>query len=102
MMRALRHVERRKLLEEVNRLDKVLPCVEINNITELNDTILACAILVTEKLEKRRNSSQRENQEPEWKERLRRKVENLKGDLSRIVECRKRACEDGMRRREEI
>ena len=99
MMRALRHVERRKLLDEVNRLDKVLPCVEINNITELNDTILACAILVTEKLEKRRNSSQRENQEPEWKERLRRKVENLKGDLSRIVECRKRACEDGMRRR---
>lgn len=97
-MRALRHVERRKLMDEVHRLDKVLPHVEINNITELNDTIMACAILVTEKFESR-SSGRQGNQEPGWKERLRRKVENLKGDLSRIVESRKRPCEDGMRKR---
>ena len=96
-LRSLKHVEK-KLMEEVTKLDRVLPKVEIRNITELNDTILACAIIVTEKFETQKSKRQ-SNQEPGWKERLRRKVENLRGDVSRVVECRKRTCEDGMRKR---
>ena len=41
-MKALKHVERKKLIEAVRRLDKVLPDVEIKDITELNDTIRVC------------------------------------------------------------
>ena len=64
----------------------------------MNDAILACAIIVTEKFETQK-SKRHGNQELGWKERLRRKVENLKGDVSRVVEFRKRTCEDGMRKR---
>ena len=35
---------------EVHHLDKVLPNVEIKDITELNDTFLAYTLIATEKL----------------------------------------------------
>ena len=74
-------------MEEAHRLDKVLLKIEIKNITELNNTILACKPFVTEKYFRATcNGNQRANQQAGWKKR---KVERLKGDVCRIVECRK-------------
>ena len=42
---------KKKLMEEVTKLDRVLPKVETRDITKLNDTILACAIIVTKNFE---------------------------------------------------
>ena len=74
----------------------MLPNVEIKDITELNDTFLAYALIVTEKLN---IAICYGNQQPGWKERLLRKVERLKVDMSQIFQCRKRPCEDGIRKR---
>ena len=49
-LRALRHNKRSKIMAEVKRLDNVVDCVKIDSITEMNDTIMACATLPTEKL----------------------------------------------------
>ena len=57
-LKALRHVERNKIMEEVHLLDKVLPNMEIKDISKLNDTILACA---------KWNGNQLANQQPGWK-----------------------------------
>ena len=46
-LNALKHVEKKKFMFEAHRLDKVLPNTNINDITELNDTILAHAIIAT-------------------------------------------------------
>lgn len=97
-LRALRHIERGKIMQEVKQIDKVLDCVEINNITELNDTIMACAKIVTDKIcktgERRQNSNV-----PAWKERLQHKLEGIRADLSRVVEARGRDYDDPMRKR---
>lgn len=42
-------------MEEVNGLDRMLDCVEINNVTEFNDTLSACAVLVAGKPCKRKS-----------------------------------------------
>ena len=48
-MKALKRAKRKKLIEEVHHLDKVLPNVEIKDITKLSDTTLTCAHIVEEK-----------------------------------------------------
>jgi hypothetical protein len=63
-LKALRNIDRHKIREEVKRLDKVLDCVATNDITEVNDTILACASIVTERLSKNTNKERPTNAEP--------------------------------------
>lgn len=98
---ALRHIERAKIMTEVNRIDKVLPHVQTNDITEVNDTIMACAILITDKLCPVTNGrdGQQRSKTPAWKERLQRKVKAIQKDLSRVILSRGRPCDDGMRKR---
>ena len=97
-LRALRHIEREKIIKEVKQIDKVLDCVEINDITELNDTIMACAKIITEKF--CRSGEQRQTRgDPAWKVRLQQKLEVIRSDLSKVVECRGRDYDDPMRTR---
>ena len=63
---------------EVHHLDKVLPNVEIKDITELNDTFLAYTLIATEKLN---IAICYGNQQPGRKERLLRKIKKLKVDM---------------------
>ena len=97
-LKTIRHIERAKIMEEVRKIDRVLDCVEIRDITELNDTILACAKIVTEKIcgngEKRRTSSV-----PGWKVRMQWKLEEIRSDLSKVMECKTRDYNDAMRTR---
>ena len=97
-LRALRHIERGKIIEEVKKIDKVLDCVEIRDVTELNDTIMACAKIVTEKI--CGNGERRQTRgPPAWKVRLQQKLEDIRSDLSKVVECRGRDFDDPMRMR---
>ena len=48
-LKVLRHIERKKLIEEVHHLDKVLLSMQVKNITELDDTILRCGLIVKQK-----------------------------------------------------
>lgn len=49
-MRAPRDIDRRTIMVELNRMDKALKFkyIAFKDITELNDTMLACARIVTE------------------------------------------------------
>ena len=96
-LRALRHIERAKIMAEVKRLDKVLDCVETRTITELNDTILACAHIITERLNPEKEDRGVPRHEPEWKVRLQRKEQEIRKDLSKVVESKGRNVEDPMR-----
>ena len=64
-LKALRRVKKEKLMEKVHCFDKVLPKAENKNITKPNDTILECALMVTDKVSRAKlNGSQRANQQP--------------------------------------
>jgi hypothetical protein len=95
-LKPLRQVERKVLMNEVRRMDSVLDCVETKDITELNDTILACAAIVSEKVSKNGDVSKKVP-EPAWKIRLQRKVKMLGQDISRVTECKNRDYDDPMR-----
>jgi len=81
---ALRHIEKVKLLQAVRQINEVLDCVEINNITELNDTIIVCAIIVTKQV-----CNNKERRKPNnvsaWKVRLQKKSRKIRSDLSKVV-----------------
>ena len=47
---SLRNIERRTLKTEANKINKILPYISTNNITELNDLIYAGAKLVCGKI----------------------------------------------------
>ena len=98
-IKPMRSVDRSKLREEVKRLDRVLDCVQTSNITEINDTILACANIVQMRMNKNDNTVRRNgnNSEPAWKRRLQQKVTDIGKDLDKLRECRRRDFGDPMR-----
>ena len=79
---ALRGVERRRLIDIVNRVDVVLGKVKVADITELNDLIYCGAALVTEIIGVKSKATERK--EPYWKRRLENQLNVLNKDLSRI------------------
>ena len=91
----LRTVERRELMTEVRKMNNALPHVEIGTITELNDTIRACAEIITEKL--RPSKARKSPSTPWWKRRLQGKLAETRKELSRVVECEKRDWNDPFR-----
>ena len=93
---AMRHIESYKIKREAAAVNRVMKYVSVNDITELNDTIMAGAMLVTRKLTK--NSDQARKQLPAWKHRLQQKVLRLKGELSRLAESRNRDFGDPWRK----
>jgi hypothetical protein len=97
-LRPLRHVERNKILSEVGQINKAIDCIEINNITELNNTILACAKVITKKMT-RKGGQRQFKSEPAWRTRLQMKMKNIRSDLSKVVESRGRDYDDPMRMR---
>ena len=92
----LRAVERRVLMAEVRRINYALPYVEISTITEMNDTIRACAEIVTEKV--RPCSTRKSTSTPWWQKRLNRKLAETRKGLSRVVEAEKRNWNDPFKR----
>ena len=90
-----RHIDKRKIMIEVKKINDVIEHVPIDNITELNDTFYACAAMVTRKLAK--NWKQKEEQP--WKRRLKTKVHEIQQDLSRVIEAKNIKYNDRLRRK---
>lgn len=93
----IRHIDKKKIIEELEKINQVVEHLQIRNITELNDTFYASAAIVTQKLVKNRT----DKVEPPWKIRLKKKVEEIQKDLSRIKEAMNRRYNDRMRRKTE-
>ena len=93
-LKSLRNVENGKIMKEVRKVNKALECVEVKDITEVNNTIWACANLITEKV----SPAQEKNRTPWWKRRLERKVKEIRKDLSRVNECQTREWNDPLRK----
>ena len=94
----IRHIDKRKLVEEVRKINEIVGYLPVNNITDLNDTFYASAVIVTEKVAKK---GMERREEPAWKIRLKRKEEGLQQDLSRLEEAKKRNYNDRMKRKME-
>ena len=80
---ALRNVPKKKLLEETNKVDKVLSKFKTHSITETNELFYAGAFLVTNSLGVKIDKVAG-RKEPMWKRRLQNKIKELRKDLSQL------------------
>ena len=69
-------------MEATIKVDEVINKIEVGNITELNDLVYACSIVVTEMLGVKNRKSTR--MEPWWKRRMEAQVKRLNKDLGHI------------------
>ena len=53
----LRGIEKHRLLEANRKVDEVMNNIKVGNITELNDLVCACAVVVMEMLEVKNRKS---------------------------------------------
>ena len=75
-------IERHGLLEATRNLDEVMKKIEVGNITELNDSVYAGAVVVTEMLVVKNRKST--GMEPWWKRRMETQVKQLNKELGHI------------------
>ena len=93
LLTPLRNVPKKKVLEELSKVNSVIEHIPVNNITELNDTFYVSAALITHKLERKRN----EGQDPEWRIRLKKKIDKIRRDISQLEQARRRNYDDEYR-----
>ena len=55
---SIRHIDKKKIIAEMQKINNVMAYVPIDNITELNDTFFVSAAIVTKRLVK--NKEERE------------------------------------------
>ena len=79
---SLRAVDKNKLNIEVQKVNKLLQNIQIDDIATLNDLIYAGAVFVAEKLKMFKEKI--EKSKPAWEHRLEQQVKNLNQDYSRI------------------
>ena len=80
---SLRNANRKKLKEEVKKVNGVMEKVDVEDIIATNMLIYAGAVVVTERLGlKTRKRSQR--REPLWKRRLESQIKDKRANLSRV------------------
>ena len=76
---ALRDIPKKKLLEEIGKIDKVLCKFKTHSITETNKLFYAGAVVVTNRLGVKINKAA-ERKEPMWRRRLQNKIKELRKD----------------------
>ena len=76
-------VNRGKLLKQVQEVHKVLPFLPTEDITETNTLIAAVACYIGDKLEVKRRTREG-TQEPIWKRRMRKKIDELRGAVGTL------------------
>ena len=79
----LRNVNRKKLKEEVKKVNGVLGKVNVEEITAANMPIYAGAVVVTERL-RLRTGKRSQKRELFWKRRLESQIKGIRADLSRV------------------
>ena len=80
---ALRNVQKKKLLEETAKVDKVLSKFKTHSITKTNELFYAGAVVVTNRLGVKIDKVAG-RKEPMWKRRLQNKIKELRKDLSQL------------------
>lgn len=80
----LRAVDRKKVREKTKSVNKVLACLETENISITNRVLVAVGNVVAELVG--RKNKKANTQEPKWKRRILGKISNLRKDLSNVVE----------------
>ena len=78
---ALRNIQKKKLLEETVKVDKVLCKFKTDSITKTNELFYAGAVVFTDRLGVKINKAAETN-EPMWRRRLQNKIKELRKDLS--------------------
>ena len=76
-------VNRGKLLKEVKEVNKVLPFLPTEDITETNTLIAAVACYIGDKLEVKKRTREGA-QEPMWIRRMRKKIDELRGAVGTL------------------
>ena len=79
----MRHIERKKLKEEATKVNEILQCVQTDNITDTNKLLKAAGCLVAKRLGIKKKK-EKNTKDPWWKKRIKRKIETLRKDLSRL------------------
>ena len=79
---SMRSVDKKKLNIEVERVNKLLGNIIIENITKLNELIYADAVLVAEKLHMFKGKTKKSKSA--WEYRLEQQIKNLNQDYSRV------------------
>ena len=82
-LRPLRHVPKKKLLEETAKADKVLCNIETHGITKTNELFYAKAAVVINRLGVKINKAA-ERKEAMWSWRLQNKIKGLRKDVSQL------------------
>ena len=59
----IRHIDKRKLVNEIKKINEIADYIPVENITDLNDTFYASAVIVTEKFAKDRSEERRVGKE---------------------------------------
>ena len=80
---ALRNVQKKKLLEETTKVDKVLSKFKTHSIKKTNEFFYAGAVVVTNRLGMKIDKVAG-RKEPMWKRRLQNKIKELTKDLSQL------------------
>ena len=88
-LQALRHVPKKKLMKEVNAVDRLLSTVETATITQTMDLVYACAQTVTERLTEGKKTAQNGPSEPPWRRRLSDQIAQLRSDISKLEAMQK-------------
>lgn len=89
MIAPLRDTPQKKIIEEVKKINKFIEHAPMRGITTLNDAYSVSAMLITQKLRKKKD----EQNYPAWSVRMC-KVENLQKNLSRLREVKQRDHDD--------
>ena len=83
----LRNVERSKLKKAVLEVNEVIQYIDTSSVTETNKLLMAGANVVYTRLGMKQRSSYSKT-EPWWKKRIKRKIKQLRQDISRLERIR--------------
>ena len=78
----LRFIDRRKLKEVTSKVNKIIPYLTKNTLSQCNNIMKASANVVRDLLGIRKKCRQRQISEPWWKRRLTNKINEIRKDLS--------------------
>ena len=83
----LKRVDKKKVSEELKKVEAVLSKMPMNDFTQTNDLIYAAATVVTENLGVKIATKENKN-DPWWKKRLEGQVQQVRRDLSRLLQLK--------------
>ena len=85
---SLRGIDRKRLLNTVEKVDEVLGRIRVSDITDVNELIYCGAALVTDIVGAKSGGNEHKTKNPPWRRRLENQLKGLNLDLSRIIKIK--------------